>query len=476
MPLFSLDLSLASIDPSAWRVAVPLAIAGASTYFLFAHYYAESHIPGSYGFPVVGETLDFIWNPRQFVEKRLKRYGPTFKTSIFGNKVLFLTTDEGCRQAFRVEPKSGGVHSFETIKQFLQIGPTGKTHTEFRKNFAQFLNKGYLASVSPMFVRIIREEIDEWHRVSAAGRYIRAEDVVKNIPLSIILNMSIKDVSPEKKAEIFDLLADVSAGIRSVVASSLLSPTFAKGIRSHRRLCKIIEAEIHTIMPDLDALKDSNFMAQLISFALQHNLVSGSVSQARYVMGFWFAAFDTTSTTLFQLLYNLSLNPDVLAKIREEALAAGFSYQSDLTTSDLSNLKYTNAVIKETFRLRALGVMHMFRELHEPTELGGYQVPKGFLLTAAIHGNSVTSQESLEDGHRFKPERFLDGSVQATGTDLIWGAPPRVCGGMDIAMLELRATLVLLALKGTIKPKGALGEIYDFPVTHIKGGFDFQIV
>ncbi len=45
--------------------------------------------PGSLGLPAIGETLDFF-RDGQFGNKRHKKYGPVFKTSLFGQPTTFL--------------------------------------------------------------------------------------------------------------------------------------------------------------------------------------------------------------------------------------------------------------------------------------------------------------------------------------------------------------------------------------------------
>lgn len=41
--------------------------------------------PGSFGLPIIGETIGFLGDP-DFVKKRQRKYGSLFKTSIFGRK------------------------------------------------------------------------------------------------------------------------------------------------------------------------------------------------------------------------------------------------------------------------------------------------------------------------------------------------------------------------------------------------------
>ena len=52
-------------------------------------YAKQSLPPGSFGLPVVGETISFL-RDSGFNEKRHKRYGPIFKTHLFGRPAVIM--------------------------------------------------------------------------------------------------------------------------------------------------------------------------------------------------------------------------------------------------------------------------------------------------------------------------------------------------------------------------------------------------
>ena len=49
---------------------------------------------GSFGLPLIGETLGYVRNPHKFFETRVKKYGPVFKTSLLGKPVVCFTGPE----------------------------------------------------------------------------------------------------------------------------------------------------------------------------------------------------------------------------------------------------------------------------------------------------------------------------------------------------------------------------------------------
>jgi len=113
--------------------------------------------------------------------------------------------------------------------------------------------------------------------------------------------------------------------------------------------------------------------------------------------------------------------------------------------ADLPNLPYTEMIVREAMRLYppAPGVA---REPIEDVTIGGYEVPKGSLVTVntyAMHRDP----RFFGDPDRFDPGRFLRGWEDRVPryAYLPFGAGPRVCIGAGFAMMEARLILAAVA-------------------------------
>ncbi|XP_022564537.1 cytochrome P450 708A2 [Brassica napus] len=67
--------------------------------------------PGSMGFPIVGETLEFFRSSGlleipPFFQKRMLRYGPLFRTNILGSRTVISTDADVIYEIFRQENQS----------------------------------------------------------------------------------------------------------------------------------------------------------------------------------------------------------------------------------------------------------------------------------------------------------------------------------------------------------------------------------
>ncbi|RUS33930.1 cytochrome P450 [Jimgerdemannia flammicorona] len=125
---------------------------------------------------------------------------------------------------------------------------------------------------------------------------------------------------------------------------------------------------------------------------------------------FFIAGHDTTSIALSCAMYYLAVNQDMQKKARDEVLRilGDELHPVAPTLEQTKDLKYVNAVMKETMRCNPPTASVMTRVATEDIQLGSHFVPKGshvVLDIFAIHH----SPQAWEDSERFDPDRFAEG-------------------------------------------------------------------
>ncbi|KAL3121680.1 hypothetical protein niasHT_006186 [Heterodera trifolii] len=127
--------------------------------------------------------------------------------------------------------------------------------------------------------------------------------------------------------------------------------------------------------------------------------------------------------------YYLACHPDVQLKAQEEIDTVCLS--ENPTYEELSQLKYMEAVIKETLRLT--------------TTLGQILVEKGTGVTIDLYTFHRNKELWGDDADEFRPERWLDiYPSPASAHYYAFGGGPRICIGMRFALLEEKMALVRL--------------------------------
>lgn len=148
------------------------------------------------------------------------------------------------------------------------------------------------------------------------------------------------------------------------------------------------------------------------------------------------AGHDTTAAGLDWLWYSLATDPEVARRCREEVDSV--VGQREPSASDIEQLPFLSATIKETLRLYPPAVGVFLRQATSDLEIGGFDVPKGSLITLS---SFVTQRDSrwFADPERFDPQRFLPERADDIpgGAYFPFGAGPRVCIGQSFALTEM---------------------------------------
>ena len=151
---------------------------------------------------------------------------------------------------------------------------------------------------------------------------------------------------------------------------------------------------------------------------------------------FFAAGFETTSSTLTMLCYNLANHPDVQTKLFEEVV--------DLKTIDydsINKLLYMEACILESLRLFS-PVFLQERVCKRDIELKGMLIRKGTYIRMPIMASHM-NPDFFRDPEVFKPERFLkeNQDLLLPFTFRAFSGGPRVCLGQRFAMMEMKILL-----------------------------------
>jgi cytochrome P450 len=156
------------------------------------------------------------------------------------------------------------------------------------------------------------------------------------------------------------------------------------------------------------------------------------------------AGIDTTSTTIEWAFAKLVKNPKIMKKIQDE-LDHVVGHDRMVDEDDIPQLKYLQAVVKETFRFHAT-IPLITRECMTNCKVGGYDILAKTPIIVnlwAIHRHSST----YDDPWDFNLERFVGNGVDVKGVDfelLPFGSGRRACPGMPLGLMQVQYELARL--------------------------------
>ncbi|KAK8499328.1 hypothetical protein V6N12_036976 [Hibiscus sabdariffa] len=158
------------------------------------------------------------------------------------------------------------------------------------------------------------------------------------------------------------------------------------------------------------------------------SIIKGTLSEM------FIAGSETTSSTVEWGMAEVLRNPKVHKKLVQE-LDQVIGKNRFMVESDIPNLPYLQAVVKEVFRLHPSVPLIVPRRTDEACEVAGYQIPKHCIVYVNVWG-MARNPKVWEDPLEFKPERFIGSKVDVKGQDfnlLPFGTGRRSCVGWRLA-------------------------------------------
>ena len=159
----------------------------------------------------------------------------------------------------------------------------------------------------------------------------------------------------------------------------------------------------------------------------------------------FFGVTETTSGTLEWVMSELFRRPESMRRVKEE-LNRVIGPTRKVKESDIDDLPYLQAVVKETMRLHPVVPLLVPRNTLEDTTFMGYFIPK----ETQVYVNAWAigrDPDAWEDPLSFKPERFLGSDIDYKGQNfelLPFGSGRRVCVGLPLAHRVLHLALASL--------------------------------
>ena len=420
--------------------------------------------PGKLGVPVLGEGLELLFNPKDFAEKRFKKYGSIFKTNLFGSNTIYVRGGNAIKFVLANENKYF-INNLPPSTKAL-IGPhslsnqTGEEHLRRRRQIYQAFSQRALANYGSETDKITQKYLMKWQENYSFQWYPELRKYTLEVACKFLIGVD--DISNTKIGHLFETW---SKGLFSFTPP-LPGTTLNRALNSRKKILeeldKIIEQRITANNIGNDAL------SILLSSRNENDEKLDKEEIKDQILTLLFAGHETLTSALSTLCLNLALYPNVMNQCREEQKGLGYPNQLDQTT--LSKMKYLEKVMKETLRINS-PVGGGFKKIIKNCNFNGYEFPKGwnvFYLISATHLNPNCYLHPEE----FDPDRWTEGRSEDQCIELNYapfGSGVRECIGKEFAKQEMKifATRLLQGYRWTLSPSQNL-DMHLFPVPYPK--------
>ncbi|XP_069690203.1 cytochrome P450 6j1-like [Periplaneta americana] len=163
---------------------------------------------------------------------------------------------------------------------------------------------------------------------------------------------------------------------------------------------------------------------------------------------FMAAGFETTSSTMSFLLYELALQPELQHRLRAEMRTVLAKHRGEITYDAIQEMTYLDMVLSET--LRKYPVLPLLDrmcindyKLPHPSGKGTLTLPEGtgvYIPILGIHKDP----KYYPDPEKFDPQRFTEENKQKRQdySYIPFGVGPRFCIGMRFGLMSAKSGLI----------------------------------
>nr|DAB41812.1 TPA_inf: cytochrome P450 CYP405A21 [Calycopis cecrops] len=186
-----------------------------------------------------------------------------------------------------------------------------------------------------------------------------------------------------------------------------------------------------------------------------------------------FAGHYTIAVTISHALYFMAKYPEVQKKVHEEQKCVlKNNVTSEVDIHDLNEMKYLEAVVKETIRffptLPSIG-----RQLHKDLQFQDGRVAPAGTILIIFYEAIFQNEQAYPEPEKFNPERFLNPIDKFSFAP--FSAGPRSCIGYRFAWMTMKTTLSYLLRRYELLPGDSEPHFVGRVITESKNGVNLKL-
>ncbi|KAK6916911.1 Cytochrome P450 [Dillenia turbinata] len=408
--------------------------------------------PGSFGWPVIGESLEFLFGkPENFVGKRMKKYSKDiFKTKILGEKTAVICGPNGHKflfsneqnyfTAFRPHPMQRLFRSYRSSKAPPTQIPR-EAETKVFKSPGFLKPEALVRYLEKMSLTTQAQLESHWggHKTKGINE-VKAFPFAKTLTLTLACRFFMGVDKPERIAKFVKHFDDITLGMHCLIVN-FPGTTFYRASKAaaaiREELSKVIKEKKEAMNSGKKQMQD--ILAHMIVATDPTGSYMPEAEIVDKIMGLLVAGYSTVSTAMTFVMKYLGENPEVYEKVLEEHREIrGKKKEGEvLSWEDINKMKYSWNVVCEVMRLTP-PLQGTFREVLTEFTYAGYTIPKGWKVYWTV-STTNKNPEYFENPEKFDPSRYEEKGETgpAAYTFVPFGGGTRTCPGKEYARLAI---------------------------------------
>ncbi|ACY13429.1 cytochrome P450 [Haliangium ochraceum] len=403
--------------------------------------------------PLARSLAQLARDPLAFLTEGRERYGDIYRLGLGGMHVVLLHHPRHAHHVFREHYKNYGKGGalWEALRDYLGNGllvTEGDLWLRQRRLLQPLFKRTNIDMRMSSMYEIVTRVLDSWGEECAQTGSLDLVSACARLSMGVSTGSMFGSALTHEDTHA--LMEEVRVVVDSMVWNMLtrrIPQRLRPGYARYRKAMDHIHSALDGLIDHYQRSEDGDD-GLLAMFSYIEDSATGARMSRELMrdetLDLLLGAYETTAQALAWTFYCILQHAEVERRLRAEIGAVLGARRPEL--EDLKQLPYVVRVIREALRVYPPGAW-ITRTTREDDEIDGHHIAAGTtvaVVTYAIHHHPAI----WEQPERFEPERFLP-EADAARERCAWipfGSGPRVCMGMDFAMLEL-ALAVILALQ-----------------------------
>ncbi len=428
-------------------------------------------LPGRNGWPIIGQTFDFLRDPLVFARDQHQRFGPVSRGHFLFEPRVFLTSADGNEAVLtdrgHVLSAHGGWHPIlgDLFPRGLMLRD-GEDHRLHRRlmqpAFRSAALAGYLERMNPRIAR----HLDRWGAQPQLRFYPAIKRLTLDIAAEVFLGLELQAEIDQVNRDFTDLVEASTAVLRWSSPLCL----YGRGLRARRNLVAFLAERL----PARRRAPGADLFSQLAQAEDEHGQRYADDEVIDHLIFLMMAAHDTTTSALTTLAFVLARHPDWQARLRGQAEQLG---GVELAADKVADAEQSEWALREALRLYP-PLTSIVRRAVKPLVFQGVEIPAG----ASVAVFPVWTQRDPQwwtDPDRFDPERFSPARQEHRRHPFAWapfGGGAHMCLGLHFAEMQVKAVLHQLLQRFQLAvPPGYTMPYQLAPIAKPRDGLPLQL-
>ncbi len=395
-----------------------------------------THIPGNEGWPIIGQTLAVLADPKGHIERHAAKYGPVYRSHLFGETSIVL-----------LGPEANELVMFDQAKLFSSslgwgrilglLFPRGLMLLDFdehrlhRRALSVAFKSGPMKSYLVELDKGIARRVAQW---KAAPGDMLFYPAMKQLTLDLAATSFLgAGIGPEID-EITRAFVDMVAAAVAVVRKPLPGTQMARGVKGRQRIVAYFSEQI----PLRRAKGGDDLFSQLCHATHEDGALLSTQDIVDHMSFLMMAAHDTLTSSLTSFIGELAAHPEWQQKLRDEVFALGLGVEAPTTFDNLEAMPLTEMAFKEALRIKP-PVPSMPRRAIRDFSFMDYTIPAGTMV--GVNPLFTHHMPAIwPDPDTFDPMRFTE-EAQRNRHRFAWvpfGGGAHMCLGLHFAYMQAK--------------------------------------